>query len=48
MVETNIIWVLGEVKSAKRELVHGKHRLKVAVDVCTFMEHNRSIVEKAR
>lgn len=48
MVETNTIQLWKEVKSTKRELGNGRHRLKVVENVCTSMEHDRSIVEEAR
>lgn len=32
----------------RRELAYGKRRLKIAKDVCTSVEHDRSMVEESR
>lgn len=37
-----------EVKSVRRELVDGRHRLKVIENVCTFAKHDWSMTKKAK
>lgn len=41
------MWLLEEVESARRELTDGRHRLKVAENVCDSIEHDWFIVEEA-
>lgn len=48
VAETSTMQLCEEVESAKRELANDRHRLKIAKNMCTSIEHDRSIVEEAR